>query len=294
MALTEARKGALAVAAAAALWGTWKLWLRGPGLDPAGQAAFVLGAAGLVASALALLSRRRWSAVPSWAWAAMVVFGFTEAGNTGLFFRAMSHGDVATAVVTHYLTPVLVAIASPLVREPMGRRAPVAAAVAFLATAALVGFGQTGPGSQTAALEGAGSALFYTAGIFIARRLTPHFSAWELVGFHDLVAAPLVWMGSRTSFAAVGSDELLLLIGGALVSGTVAAGLYFYGLARIPAARTAVLAYVEPVSASMVGVLVLHQAMTPMKLGAMSVILAAGVAVASEAPPKDAAVAMSG
>jgi drug/metabolite transporter (DMT)-like permease len=278
----DALKGALAVALAGTLWGTWKIWLRGPALDASAQGAFALGLAGVIATGLAL-ARRDWRDVPRWAWAVMVLFGITEAGNSGLYFRAISEGDLATAVVTHYLAPVFVAIASPFLREPMGRRAPVSAAVACLATAGLVGFGHTSAGSHAAAMEGAGSAVFYAAGIFLSRRITPYFGPWALVGFHDLVAAPLIWAGSRTPYSAAGSDEIVLLVIGALVSGTIAAGLYFYGLARIPAARTAVLCYLEPVSAAVVGAVLLREAVTPAKIAAMLVILGAGVAVATDA-----------
>jgi drug/metabolite transporter (DMT)-like permease len=189
--------------------------------------------------------------------------------------------------VTNYLSPLFVALASPLLREPLGRRTPLAALVAFVATGALVGIGQTGPGTRLAALEGGTSAIFFASGMLVARRLTPFLGPWALVGFHDLLAAPVVWLGARTPVTSASRDELLRLAFGAVLSGTFAAGLYFYGLARIPAARTAVIAYVEPVSASLIGVFVLHQEMTVVKVVAIAVILGAGLAVATEKMPRE-------
>lgn len=283
--MSQAFKGALAVALGGLFWGTWKIWMRGPALDPGAQGAFVIGLSGMVATVLALRQRRSWPDIPRWAWGCMVAVGVAEALNCALYFRSISEGDIATGVVTHYLAPVIVAIVSPLLREPMGRRAPWAAAIAFLATAAIVGFGGGGAGTRAAAIEGAGSAIFYAALIFLSKRISGFFKPWEMVGFHDLVAGPIILLTSRTPIRAAGTTELLFLIIGALLAGTAASGLYFYGMARIPAARVAVLSYVEPVSASLVGVVLLHEPLTAVKGVAMLVVLAAGVAVATEKPP---------
>ncbi len=286
--MSQAFKGAVAVVLGGVLWGTWKVWMRGPALDPGAQGAFVIGLAGMVATLLALRQRTRWPDIPRWAWGFMAAIGVAEAINCALYFRSISEGDIATGVVTHYLAPVIVAVVSPLVREPMGRRAPWAAGVAFLATAAIVGLGGGGAGTRAAAIEGAGSAVFYAALIFLSKRISGFFKPWEMVGFHDLVAAPLILLTSRTPIHSAGASEILYLILGALFSGTVASGLYFYGMARIPAARVAVLSYAEPVSASLVGVVLLHEPLTTVKGIAMLVVVAAGVAVATERAPAGA------
>lgn len=282
--MRESTKGALAVALAASLWGTWKLWLPGPALDPAAQASAVIGFAGLVGTVIALTQRRSWPDVPRSAWLLMIAFGFTEAANSALYFRSIQQGDLATAVTTHYLAPILVAVASPFLAEPLGRRAPLAAGVAFIATALLVGLGGGAPGSRMAAMQGAGSAVFYGAGILISKRIAKYFRPWEFVGFHNLIAAALIALGSHTPLSQAGTHELSLLLGGGIVAGTIAAGIYFYGLARIPAARTAVLSYMEPVAATLCGIFVLNEPLTVVKVLAMLVILGAGVAVASERP----------
>jgi drug/metabolite transporter (DMT)-like permease len=280
--VSESIKGALAVAFAATLWGTWKLWLPGPALDPATQASFLLAFSGLIGSGIALYQRRRWPDVPRWAWLFLFGFGLTEGCNSALYFRSIQEGDLATAVVTHYLAPVLVASAVPFVGGVLGRRTPVAAGIAFIATALLVGFGGGSRGSRMAAMEGAGSAVFYAAGILLSKRVSHYFRPWEFVGFHNLVAAMVVVLGARTPLSSAGSHELSLLVGGGLVCGTIAAGIYFYGLARIPAARTAVLSYMEPVAATLAGLFVLQEPVTALKVVAMLVIVGAGIAVATE------------
>jgi drug/metabolite transporter (DMT)-like permease len=284
---SESSRGAVAVAVAAMLWGTWKLWLVGPGLDSGAQGGLVLTTAGVLASGLAIWQRGGLPRVSRRAWLFLAGYGVAEAINCGLYFLALTSGDTATAAVTHYLAPVLIAVASPLLREPLGRRALPAAIVSFAATLALVGFGATSSGTRLAALAGAGSAVFYAACVFLAKRVSGVFRPWELVGFHDLIAGPLIALTARTSLRSASSHELGLALVGAVVGGTIATGLYLYGLSRVPAARAGILAYLEPVSASLVGATLLHETITSGQLVAMCVILLAGAAVALETVPNE-------
>lgn len=274
----------MAVALAAATWGTWKLWLPPGGvLDPAAQGAIIL-----TVSAVASAVAHRFStpvdrpAPTSRDRAWLVACGISEAANYLLYFRALSYGDSAAACVSHYLAPVLVALASPLLREPMGRRVPVATALAFVGTMALVGIGEPGPGTRAAATLGAASALFYAGNIIVSKRLARCYGPWALVGLHNAIAAPVVWAMTSTAPWTAGTRELGLAITGSLLGGTIAAGVYFYGLARIPAAKAAVLSYLEPVGAATVGVLVLGEPVSAVRVGAIALVLGTGVAVALE------------
>lgn len=288
--MERGRRGAVAVAVAAATWGSWKLWFPPGGtLDPAAQGAMILTVSSISAGLLALLSRpegldraRRSDGL------LLVAFGVSEAANYLCYFRALAAGDSAAASVTHYLAPVLVAFASVLLRQPLGRRTAFAIPVAFVSTLVLAGLGAGQAGTRTAALFGTASAVFYAANIIVSKRLSRCFGPWALVGLHNAVAAPIVWAFARTPPWRAPAHEILLATTGALVGGTLAAGIYFYGLARLPAAKAAALSYVEPVSASIVGALVLGEPTSPARLVATVVILAAGVAVATDASPTDA------
>lgn len=79
--LKQARLGALTVAAGATLWGTWKLWLIGPALDSSAQGGVAMTVSGLIASAMALASRRSWPGVSRQVWLFLVLFGLAEAIN---------------------------------------------------------------------------------------------------------------------------------------------------------------------------------------------------------------------
>jgi drug/metabolite transporter (DMT)-like permease len=292
----QARMGALAVALGASLWGTWKLWLIGPALDSSAQGGVALTASGVLASSMALFSRRSWPDVSRQVWIFLVLFGVAEAINCALFFLALSFGDTASAVTTHYLAPVIVAVVAPMLGEPVGRRARPAALLAFLATLVLVGAGNASAGSKSAALAGAASAIFYAACVFLAKRVSGPLRPWEVVGFHNLIAGLLMFSISRTPVTRADARELGFALIGAVLAGCIASGLYIFGMTRIPASRAAILAYLEPVSASLIGALVLKEKVGLVQLGAMGVILTAGVLVALEpaAPAPSSLPAMAG
>src|SRR5689334_17671771 len=91
---------------------------------------------------------------------ALVLITVADVGNMGLYFGAIGRGPVALAVLSHYLAPILVAVAAPLVAEPAGRRALLAAPAALFGLALLVGPPREGFPIATVLL-GAGSAVFY-------------------------------------------------------------------------------------------------------------------------------------
>ena len=55
---------------------------------------------------------------------ALALHGLFDAANAALFFGAVQRGPVAVAVLTHYLAPLLIALAAPwLLRERRSTRA---------------------------------------------------------------------------------------------------------------------------------------------------------------------------
>lgn len=284
--MSDAWLGALAVALASATWGTWKFWLPPGGvLDSAAQGGIVLTVSTIGAGIIWLLTPREPREAPTrrdrmW----LLLFGLFESANYLLYFKSLTFGDSAAACVSHYLAPVLVAVATPMLGESLGRRVPVAVVVAFLGTFALVGVGAPGAGTVDASRFGGASAIFYAANILISKRLSRCYTPWELIGLHNMIAAPIVWAMTSTPPWTAGSNELVLAVAGAIVSGTIAAGVYFYGLQRVTAAKTAILSYMEPVSAATFGVLALGEPISAWRVGAMLVVIGAGIAVATERP----------
>ena len=104
--------GLLAVCLAASSWGTWPLIVR-----HGGQSGLVVGFLTMLVMSLPALGLfRQWRFDDRGAVGALVIIGIADAANVALYFSALEAGPVVVAVLTHYLAPVLVALAAPSVR----------------------------------------------------------------------------------------------------------------------------------------------------------------------------------
>jgi drug/metabolite transporter (DMT)-like permease len=240
---------------AASLWGLWPLWAR-DGSGGAATAAIAQGVAGVVTLPWALWAmRRRANSVGAIDIVKLIGVGVCNGSNTWLYLRALNQGATAAAVLAHYLAPVLVALAAPVVlREARSPRTPVALGLALAGTAALLLAGPRAGADfaqvQRAVLYGAGSAVFYASATLLAKQVGRSVSDAELFSYQALVGSAMT-----LPFVALPALGLAWLrpCTAALVS-TVAPGLLFYaGLRRLPAERAGVLSYLEVVAGVMTG-----------------------------------------
>jgi drug/metabolite transporter (DMT)-like permease len=243
------RLGAAGVAGAAALWGLWPFWVRHAGVGGARVATLALLAAAVFGLPFALaepLTRK-----PRRALILLALLGVSDAANAWTYFRALAEGAVAPAVLSHYLAPVLVALAAPAVLgEPRGRRTPVALVLAAAGTAAIMLSGRHAGGRVLpAVLLGGLSAIFYAANVLLSKKAAPHFGNAQLMSWHSIIA--VVVLAPATGLPPLARWPWPIL--GGVVSTLVAGIIYYVGLRRIPAERAGVLTYVEPVVAVLVG-----------------------------------------
>lgn len=268
-------RGVALVAGAAVLWGGWALVLRPSGL-PAMPFAFTVL---LVMAAPLPFTLRAEPWRDRGAVLALVLLGAAEAANVALYFAAIARGPVAVAVLTHYLTPLLVTLASPwLTGERASRRALLAAPVSLAGLALLVWRPGAGAPLQTAAL-GAGSAAFYAVIVFAARRAGRSFRPMEVTAWHAVVAVALLLPLGPAVLPPL-APATLLVAGGALVCGVGGALLFYRGLVLVPPPVAGALTYLEPLTAAVVGWVAFGEAIGPAGLLGGALVLASGVAVA--------------
>lgn len=289
----------VAVALAACSWGTWPLALRhAEAIAPmpaALESTIVMGVITIVSGLASVRDRRGVRPSPN-ALAWVVCLGVTDAFNVGLFFSAYKI-TVAVAVLAHYLAPVFVAIASPLVlRERVAART-VAAVVGSLAGLALMLVGTPSATDPTAAwlsaALAAGSALFYAANVIANKFVVGFFSTSEAIFYHGLVATPLLaafvpW----SAWGAIDPRAIGFLAAVAVGPGGLAALAFLWGLRRMPAARASTLTLIEPLVAVLLGAAVFGEDLGWRTLLGGAMILAGAVAViaqpTSTAAPIDA------
>ena len=278
-----------AVAASAMSWGTWGLIVRRVDaiqpVSPALQSA-VLFCVMAAVSGFTSLRDRVVRPAPWRARLGVAFYGVSDALNVSLFFAAYKI-TIAPAVLSHYLTPLLVALAAPFVlRERMTTRTGFAVAASFTGLAVMLA--PSGQGDRAAvwvsAALGAGSAVFYASNVLVNKLIADSFSTSEATFWHCLVAAPLLaafvppdaW--AHTDPRAVGLFALASLGPGAT------AGLVFlWGLRRMPAAHASTLTLLEPLVSIVLGTSVMGERLGALALTGAALILA-GAAVVASAP----------
>lgn len=262
--------GAARVAVAAILWGLWPLALRPAGLPALQSATIALLVLALPAPFVlrGLATRDRGALV------ALLIVGIADAGNVALYFAALSRGPVAVAVLTHYLTPILVTLVAPLALGDRWSRRSLIGALGSLGGLALV-LGAPAQAPVVTALLGAGSAVCYAAIVLAAKRASRALSPVAVAALHSVVsAAVLALVFGRATLPPLAAPSLLI-VAGAVVCGLGATNVFYSGLARVPAPIASALTYLEPVSAAIVGSLAFGETLRP--AAAVGVVLVVGL-----------------
>ncbi|MFT3709590.1 MAG: DMT family transporter [Archangium sp.] len=271
--------GMALIAIAATLWGTWPLYTRSGALS-----GICIGFITLAVMSLpAPFAFRRTDFADRGAVIALVIVGLADAANVVLYFSALSRGPVVVAVLTHYLTPSLVAIFAPLVlKEPRSRRALIATPIVLTGLALVLG--PTGADTSwlpTAAL-GAGSALFYSTLVLGSRRAGRTFTPLAVTSLHSVVSIVALLAVYRGEVFPPSLEAATPVLFAALINGLFAALLFNRALNLIGAQLVGMFTYLEPLTAALIGVLVLHEPFTALGALGVAIVLGAGVWAAAE------------
>jgi drug/metabolite transporter (DMT)-like permease len=274
--------GVLMVTIAAASWGTWSLFLRPTGLPALVTSPLIFLVMALVTFPLALRETRAvWSRRAVGLLLANAAF---DALNLVSFFAAMEYTTVAIAVITHYLAPILIAVAAPRVEGTKTAGARVSAVVALVGLAIMLEpWRGAGSGVLIGAALGATSAVCYMGNVFVTRRLAEQVGPAHAMSYHSALAGLVLLPFAVSGFATVTWFDLGLLSAGAATIGGMSGVIFIRRLIRIGAARSAVLTFAEPLVAVAVGALVWHEPLRPLAAAGGGLVLAAGIHVARQA-----------
>jgi drug/metabolite transporter (DMT)-like permease len=274
--------GLLMVTLAAASWGTWSLFLRHAGLPATTSTPIIFVVMGVLLLPFALRSpRARWDRGTV---GLLAFYAATDTLNVLAFFAALQRTTVAIAVLTHYLAPILIALAAPLLdRRPTPRSAVPAAAVALAGLAIVLEPWSAPAGSTTGAALGAASAFCYAANVFVGGRITPRIGAIRAMSYHSLLGAVLMAPLALPELGAVTATSLAWITTGAATIGALSGVVFLVGLSRIGAARAAVLTFAEPLVAVAVGAFVWEEPLHATAALGGALVLGAGIHVARKA-----------
>jgi drug/metabolite transporter (DMT)-like permease len=249
------------------------------------ESALVMAVMTLVSGVAAL--RDRIPARASWrarAWVAWI--GVADALNVLLFFAAYKL-TIAVSVLTHYLTPVFVAVAAPFaLRERMTRRTVTAVALSFGGLVLMLAPSAGGAGASAvwrSAALGAGSAVFYASNVIANKFVTEEFSTSETMFWHGLVATPLLAVFvPPAAWTAVAPRAVAFLAVASIVPGGLGGLAFVWGLRRMPAAHASTLTLLEPLVSIVLGAALLGEWLGIHALGGGALILAGALLVITQ------------
>ncbi len=191
-----------------------------------------------------------------------VLQGLMLAAHWVLFFAALQRAPVGLVVLFVYVAPVLVAALAPvLLHEPLTGRLVAAVGLGLAGTALLLGPGTDGV-EVTGVVYAVLAAVLMAGLILNARSLSPSYGGLRLalaeVGIAAVVLVPVaVVQGGgwpdRSAWA------WLLVLG--LVHTALCLAVYLGAMRHVPAVHVSVLSYLEPLSAALLGWLVLDEAL---------------------------------
>lgn len=240
---------------------------------------FYRGAIGLLCVLIWLVLRPHSSGLTNrrlWFWS--VIAGVGVAGNFSFYFLSIAHGSVAVAVTLMYSAPVFVYLVSFALRlESPTPLKWVAIVVVILGVVLLTQIYDVGASGVTAMGVGAGllAGLSYAIFIFGFKYAAPHGSPQAILSIaFTILATILIWPSDVGQTVAVLStpDWPLFAVLGVLGAG-LSFVLYIIGLNHTAPAVASVVAMVEPVTATLFGVVVLSEILVGPQILGMGLIL---------------------
>jgi len=266
------------VAGAGFLWGCWSLFFRPAEriarVSPAFETLVVFTVTVLVLGPLAWMDGRGRKRTRR-DWGGILALGLVDTGNALCFFAAMQRTSLAIAVLTHYLAPVIVAIAEPRVFPQLPRRPVLGTVLLALCGLALLlePWKSASQASMIGALLGTASAVFYAGNVLLSKRFQERFSQREIQAWHCVPGMLIVPWFIPSGGMTPGATPLLLLVVGSLLIAVLGGWLFLRGLNRIPASKASVLSLIEPVTAVGVGAIAWKEVPGPWGIVGAGVVL---------------------
>lgn len=191
--------------------------------------------------------------------------GACMAVNWILLFEAYKYTTVAIATLTYYFAPVLVTAASALLfREKLTRKNILCFVMSTLGIVIITGITDLGSGSNNGMgiLCGLGAAVLY-AGCILLNKFIKGVGGIERTFLQFLVAIAVMvpyvaFTGGVTLGALTNTGWICLLVVGLIHTG-ITYCMYFTAIEHIPGQAVALLSYIDPLVAVLVGVVVLGE-----------------------------------
>ena len=282
--------GFLAVGAAASIWGTLGFFAKILYAEGVSFEALVAVRASVGWAAMLLFVLLTWEVrsrrVTGRDFLFLVPLGLVGIGAFYLlYFFTVRESTVGTAAILLYSSPAFVALLAWIfLKETLGPLRLLALALTFGGIFLVVGGYEPGtlevslPVLATGLLSGLTYGLYSIFGKPLAGHLEPAIILSYALGFGSVLLV-LAALPTFHTLVGLSSSSYALLVMLAVVHTALAFGLYTVGLKRLDAGQAAIVATVEPVVAGAIGVVLLGEELTALKvIGALLVLAGAALA----------------
>lgn len=199
----------------------------------------------------------------------LLVIGPISLVNTFAFFYAYKNTTIANAILTHYTAPIFVAVMAPLfLSEKITSR--IIASVIAASAGLWIMLDMSGAQFWNMLLSGDSNTVGIAVGIFsgfgyavlvIALRAVAVFMNIVIMAFLQNIMIMLLLLPFMDFSVGLSGSVVVILVMG-LVHSTLAPVLYFRGIKEVTANRAAILGYLEPVCAIVLGFVFLGESIT--------------------------------
>ena len=199
--------------------------------------------------------------------------------NWILLFEAYQYTTVAISTLSYYFAPVIVTAVCPfLFKEKMTKKQILCFCMSTLGLALVIGITDLGSGGNDAlgVLFGLGAACFYAA-VILLNKFIKGVAGIQRTFLQFLAAIvillPYVALSGGTNLGALDAMGwgCLLIVG--LVHTGITYCLYFSSLKELPGQEAAILSYIDPLVAIIIGVAVLGEPLSWQQLAGGGLIL---------------------
>ncbi|WP_273834037.1 EamA family transporter [Guptibacillus sedimenti] len=241
---------------------------------------FYRGAIGLVCLVIWVLLKRKDSSGKHSSRTIMwsMLAGIAVASNFSFYFLSISESGVAVASTLMYTAPVFVLISSFCFRiESITPFKVISMIIVMFGISLLTNIYETGiselnvVGIMSGLLSGVSYALFIFSFKNASENNSPPFVL--STAFATFTAVLLLFIDHREALSALFSEDLIWFITLGIIGAGVSFYLYVEGLKKTSASVAAVIAMVEPVTASLFGLVVLGEVLTVLQSIGLIVIL---------------------
>jgi len=275
--------GVLSISSAAIIWGSNGVIVNLIPLDAFTIAFFRVFLASLILLPFMMIFRARDLARLKSCWKLLVLNGLLLCLGWAFLFASMKLIPIAEAVLLNYLGPVFTAVLSPLILRERLAKTSIAALLLSLLGIYLISHEELvlgGSHDVLGVVYGLLAGLSYAGFIIVSKKLRAEQSSLTTAFYSYVFAAIFLAAISRPITPSLSAPEwgLLLILSG--VNTCSAVTLYLYGLAMMEAPKAVVLAYLEPLSAAIMGALFLGQLLGPIDILGGALIVISGYIVA--------------